>query len=432
MRNKANYQMIIRGRDMMKKKILSVLLCMGLMVQGMFGALDVSAAVQAEDLMQEVQAGEVGTDADTTAGNAAVSDFSVRLLQKCMENGENSLISPVSVLYALAMTANGAKGNTLSQMEETLGMPVSGLNDYFYAYMASFSAEEKCKLLLANSIWFKDVGTFQVNPDFLQVNADYYNASLYKAPFDEATKDDINAWVSEHTDSMIEEIIDEIPDAVVMYLINAVCFDAQWEEPYLESEQGKGTFTLEDGQTRETEFMYSGESTYLKDEKAEGFLKYYADKKYAFAALLPDESTSVKEYVDSLTGEHLTQLLTNAEKTAVDAAIPKFSSEYDVNMNEVLKQMGITDAFDKAKADLSGIGQSSEGQLYISRVLHKTFIDVDEQGTKAGASTAVEIAVESAMLSEKQIYLDRPFVYIIIDCQTNTPVFIGTMMDIQK
>lgn len=416
----------------MKKKILSMFLCTALMLQGMFVSVNVEAATQAENLMEQVQPGEVSPDCDITVGSTAVTDFSVRLFQKSIRDGENSLISPASVLCALAMTANGAKGETLSQMEETLGMPVAQLNEYLHVYMSTLSAEEKSKLLFANSIWFKDTGRFQVNPDFLQINADYYGASVYKAPFDDTTKEDINTWVSDHTDGMIEEIIDEISQDVVMYLMNAVCFNAQWEDPYLESEQGMGTFTLEDGTTREAEFMYSDESTYLQDDKAEGFIKYYADKKYAFAALLPEEGTNVREYADSLTGERLTKLLTNPEQISINAAIPKFTSDYDINMNDTLIEMGMPDAFDKAKADLSAIGESPDGPLYISRVLHKTHIEVDEQGTKDGASTAVEIAVESAMLSEKQIYLDRPFVYMILDCQTNTPVFIGTMLDIPK
>lgn len=125
-------------------------------------------------------------------------------------------------------------------------------------------------------------------------------------------------------------------------------------------------------------------------------------------------------------------MLSNAKGIEVNAAIPKFEVEYEVGMNKILKVMGMTDAFDSKASDLSGIGSSTRGNLYISRVLHKTFIAVDEKGTKAGAATAVEVSDESAAMEVQQVYLDRPFVYMLIDCEANLPFFIGTAMDIGK
>ena len=178
--------------------------------------------------------------------------------------------------------------------------------------------------------------------------------------------------------------------------------------------------------------MYSSEYAYLQEEQAQGFIKYYSDRKYAFAALLPEEGVSLRDYVASLTGERLYELLSDPVEIDVETAIPKFEAEYDILLNPVLEGMGMQSAFDPGAADFSGIGTSLNGNLYISRVLHKTYIAVDEKGTKAGAATAVEIQDECCIEpAEKRIvYLDRPFVYMIIDCQENLPVFIGTVTEL--
>lgn len=364
--------------------------------------------------------------------NASVTDFAVRLFQNCMEEGKNTLISPLSVLVALSMTANGAEENTLAQMEAVLGMPVDELNVWIKAYMDGLPVGEKYKLSMANSIWFRDVESFSVKDDFLQTNADYYNADIYKAPFDETTRDEINTWVEDNTDGMIKDILNKVPKDVVMYLINALAFDAEWMRIYREYEIRDGVFTTEAGIQQDAEMMYSEENIYLEDKNAVGFVKHYANRKYAFAALLPNEGVTVAEYIAGLTGEHLNSLLSNVRYETVNTALPKFEAEYNVEMQKILSDMGMSDAFDAYKADFSGIGSTENGILFISRVLHKTYINVDEKGTKAGAATVVEMSTECAVESPKEpkkVYLDRPFVYMLIDCETNLPFFIGTMMD---
>ena len=365
------------------------------------------------------------------ADNAAATDFALRLFRASNEKGKNTLISPLSVLCALAMTTNGAKGETREQMEATLGMPIEELNLYISNYMNGLPNTEKYKLHLANSIWFTDDERFTVNEDFLQINADYYGAGAYKAPFDDSTLEDINNWVKKETDGMIPKVLDEIPPEAVMYLVNALAFEAEWAEIYNEYAVSDGTFTKEDGTKQSVEFMYSDESTYLEDDKAIGFKKYYKDRKYAFVALLPNEGVSVDEYIASLDGESLNALLSNAKHTAVSAKMPKFETGYDVEMSKVLQSMGMIDAFDGNKADFSGLVTSSAGNLRINRVIHKTFISVAEKGTKAGASTVVEVTDESAPMEIKSVFLDRPFVYMLVDCENNLPFFIGTMMDVE-
>ena len=403
--------------------VFTMTLCMTACTQG-----------SSTDLMKDVpaKAGDVLPDMD--AGAAAAADFGVRLFQTSMEEGENTLISPLSVLYALAMTTNGADGETLAQMEQVLGMDVDDLNSYMLAYLDLLPESKDYKLSLANSIWFKDDPNFVVEQSFLQTNADYYGAGAYKAAFDEDTRNIINNWVKEHTDGMIPEILDEIPDEAIMYLVNALAFEAEWADVYEEHQIREGRFTMEDGTRQDVDMMHSDEHKYLEDDMATGFIKYYKDRRYAFVAMLPNEGVSVSKYVDSLSGEYLQDLLNNPQDVTVFASTPKFEVEYDIEMSKVLQEMGMADAFDYHVADFSRLGtyQADGMNICINRVLHKTFISVAEQGTRAGAATAVEMVAEGAMeiVEFKEVVLDRPFIYMLIDCETNLPFFIGTMMNV--
>lgn len=385
------------------------------------------------DLMQNVTAGEVPTaTAPTEKENVKIMDFSLRLFQNCLQDGENTLVSPLSVLSALGMTANGADGDTLAQMEATFGLTTEELNRYLYAYTHDLPQSEKYKLSPANAIWFRDREGLFFEEDFLQTNADWYDAGLYRAPFDDSTMKEINEWVEAKTDGMIKDILDGIPVDAIMYLVNALAFDAEWETIYNETQVRDGIFTDADGKEQEAELMYSEEYCYLEDGNASGFVKYYADRAYAFVALLPNEDVSLEEFAASLTGEHLNQLLDNSQDIMVDAAIPKFQCEFSTEMSEVLMSMGMTDAFNSSLADFSRLGHSDQGNIYISRVLHKTYIAVDEKGTKAGAATVVEARDEAAPFIIKSVRLDRPFVYMLIDCRDNLPVFIGALNHLEQ
>ena len=416
----------------MKTRISSVIISLLLVCAMAVNLTGCTMEVQAKDLMEGITPNQVNALDDLSSQNADVTDFAIRLFKASEENGKNTLISPLSVLCALAMTANGAEEETLAQMEEVLGMTTEELNLYLYSYMQNLPQGEKYKLSLANSIWFTEDERFTVNQDFLQTNADYYGADIYKAPFNDQTCKDINNWVKQNTDEMIPEILDEISADAIMYLVNALAFEAEWSEIYEKQQVRDGKFTKEDGTKQDVELMYGVEGTYLEDENATGFKKYYKGGKYAFVAMLPNEGVSVSDYVASLNGESLNTLLNNTQHTTVHTAIPKFETEYNVEMSTILKDMGMTKAFDIYNADFEGLGTSTAGNIFINRVLHKTFISVGEKGTKAGAATVVEMADGAAAEPQepKEVYLDRPFVYMLIDCENNIPFFIGTMMDV--
>lgn len=406
----------------MKKKYLALLVAGTLLCSALMGC----TKTYATDFMDGVKAGtptEVQVQEKTWTG---MRDFSVKLLQSTCEEEENTLVSPMSVLSALAMTANGARGETRSQMENTLGGTVEQLN----GALTGLGQEEDSPLYLANSIWFAEGGRITPNPDFLQINADYYRAGVFEAPFDQTTVTDINRWVKEHTHGMVEEILKKIPHDTVMYLINALAFEAEWENPYQKDDVWQQAFTNQVGEVQQVSMMHSEETFYLRDDQAQGFMKYYQGGRYAFVALLPDKGISVLDYVEGLDGQQLKKLLENPKSVPVVATMPKFESEMEVDLREVLKEMGMDLPFDSAQADFTDLGTSPEGNLYINQVFHKAYLEVEEKGTRGGAATAVEMNTEAAPEEQMVVTLDRPFVYMVVDTSSMLPVFMGTVLSV--
>lgn len=384
---------------------------------------DLMAGIQPHSSSASIQ------DVNSTAADAA-AEFGLKILRASMGEGGNVLVSPLSVLSALTMTANGAQGDTLAQMEKALGLPVGQLNEYLSAYGRNLPSGEKYLFHQANSLWLKE-GAVEVEKDFLQRNADYFGAGVFQEPFDSATVEKVNGWVKEHTHGMIPQMLGELSPQAVMILVNALTFEGEWAHIYEEQDIREGSFTLADGSAKPVDMMFSSEYGYIKDGEAVGFLKYYTDAKYAFAALLPGEGQSLADYAATLTGQRLRQLLAEPEEREVWANLPKFETEYSVSLSDTLRALGMTDAFDPDKADFSAMGQAADGwPLYIGDVLHKTYISVFEQGTKAGAATAVVMEAGTAMMDEPaRVILDRPFLYMIVDTKTCTPVFLGAMED---
>ncbi|MCL2884556.1 MAG: serpin family protein, partial [Oscillospiraceae bacterium] len=283
----------------------------------------------------------------------AAADFSVELFKRGVTADENSLLSPLSVLLALTMTENGAAGDTLSQMETAVGRGISAddMNIYLLRFVKSLSCTDAARVSIANSIWFRNDPSLTVQNSFLQTNADFYNAAAYKADFNAGdTVNSINQWVSDNTDGMINQIIDHIDPVNMMYLINAIAFDAQWAFLYTQGQVQTRAFHAAGGDAT-ANFMYSEENGYIKTSDATGFIKPYAGGQYAFVALLPNKGVNINHYVQSLTGEKFLTALSNASDETVDTGMPKFSGTYSRNLNDVLIGMGMPAAFDPSLAD---------------------------------------------------------------------------------
>ncbi len=419
----------------MKRKTVRKGLCLlllGCLLAGTAGCRKEASVkqVQAADLMEGIRPGDVSERAADEAFLRSQADFAVKLLQQCQNGSDNVLISPLSVMLALSMTANGAAGNTLAQMEALLAgeHTQQELNEMLYAYVKGLPSRKEARLQIANSIWFRDdAGRLTVEEDFLQTNADYYGASAYRAPFDAQTVKDINLWVQQETDGMIDEIVSEIPQETVMYLINALAFDALWEQEYKSDGISEDSFFAADGREEKVTMLHSTEGRYLENGAVTGFIKDYQGGAYRFAALLPNEGQTPQDYIRTLTGEELLGTLAGAKEEAVMATMPKFSCEYEISLNEALRALGISDAFSGSRADFSRMGSSTQGNLHIGDVLHKTYLEVTEKGTRAGAVTKVEMTDEAGAFTEHRVVLNRPFVYLILDGRTNLPIFIGTV-----
>ncbi len=413
------------------KKLLCVLLLLCMLFATGCGAAK-SNTIQATNLSENITREAPIVTAIIRPYHDRLTNLGLRLMQETIKaeaEGKNLLISPLSVLYAMAMVSEGAD-QTEAVKAFWGNLDQIHVNEFMYEYASGLPRGEKAKLGLSNSIWFKDDESFTVNQDFLRTMVNYYGADVYKAPFNNQTCKDINKWVEQKTDGMIKNILDQIPADAVMYLVNALAFEAEWETPYTEYQQREDVFTKEDGTKQTATFLYGNEDTYLEDDLATGFVKPYHGRDYAFVALLPKEGVTPEEYLASLTAEKLENLLIGTRDYKVITSMPVFETTYDVEMKSVLNAMGYP-----VNSTFGGMGTSTEGSILLSRILHKTYIRVDAMGTKAGAATVVEsvtTGMPEVVPEVKEVHLDRPFVYMIIDTEKNVPLFIGVMKDLES
>ena len=421
------------------KRILSCLLLVCLLLAGCAaeqggtsGGTSVTPEdIGATDLLKPIEKEDVIVTGVERPYEALMTSLGLRMFQETLKadpDGENKLLSPLSVLYAMAMVSNG--GDDQEAVKAYWGYDLLHINEYMYEYMSKLPVGEKYKLQLANSIWFTEDERFTVNREFLQKVKNYYDADAYQAPFNEKTLGDINEWVELKTDGMIKDILDQIPADAVMYLVNALAFEAEWLYTYEEAQVREGVFTKADGKEQTVDFMYDSVGYYFEDKKATGFMRYYSGMKYAFVAMLPKEGVTPEEYIASLDGNALHTMLKNPQVTSVVTSIPVFEAKYDADLRSILGAAGYP-----ADGSFSGVGISAEGPITIGRVLHKTYIQVGPQGTKAGAATVVEMKDECEVETPQEpkvVHLDRPFVYMIIDCENAVPLFIGVQNNVGK
>lgn len=376
----------------------------------------------------------------------ALFDFTTHLLQGTYPTNRqtNVLVSPLSALFALALAETGAAGDTLSQLETATGMDIDSLATYLAAYVRRISGEDlydtqqkgdALALKCANSIWLRSSDDLTVSDDYLAACKGALDAQAFSAPFDSTTADDINSWVSSKTDGMIGQLVDNIAADDQLFLINALAFDDVWQEPYEEGDVQDDTFTTEEGDEKSVRMMHSHETAYLENSLAKGFLKPYENHNFAFVALLPKQGVQLADLVASLDGTSLHDMITNpVPNIEVSAGLPKFSLDYQTTLNDQLVAMGVRDAFDPNLANFSRMATLKDGNLAISAVLQKTFIDVNEAGTKAAAVTAIGEAGSTATPDEpevREVILDRPFVYFIIDNMTLAPLFAGVLTHVE-
>ncbi|MGE5355341.1 MAG: serpin family protein [Deltaproteobacteria bacterium] len=345
------------------------------------------------------------------------------------DKDDNLFISPLSVSTALAMTMNGAEGDTKYEMQNALkynGWPKDSLNSAFSDLITILPRLDKnIKMNTANSIWYRS--GFNVLQSFLDVNNKFFNAEIKDKDFSNpSTIKEINTWVEDKTAGKIKDIVKSIDPATVMMLINAIYFKAQWKYEFDKKNTSIEKFRLENGSTVDVDMMHASEMqiNYFSNNKLSMVDLPYGDSVYSMTIILPNFDFKVDDIIKDLNITNWEYMRDRMTPQKTDIAIPKFKLEYREYLKEFLKKMGMKKAFDPGNADFSGINGRKD--LYIDEVIHQSFVEVDEAGTEAAAATVVVINVTS---TGNSFIANKPFIFLIRDNKTNSIQFIGKVMN---
>ncbi|MBO4414821.1 MAG: serpin family protein [Lachnospiraceae bacterium] len=390
---------------------------------------------------------------DTEQLTEGYNYFAMRALKTALKTdgkpGENLMISPASLMFALDMAAMGAKGSTYKQIAKLFSP--DGVKSYASKRdIVLFSKQyremlEKSGLMdIANSIWINEnnlvENNVRINEKYLNLLRKHYKAAAASLKFDNAAAEQINEWVSNKTKGMIKKAVDDLSDDSIMLIINAMAFEGVWKKKYEDYQINEnGIFTNSNGKEEKAKMLSSEESWYLQGYGAQGFLKYYEGDKYAFMAILPDdEKISINDFVMGLDNDAFEKFYASRTSAEVDTMTPAFSFDFNINMNKMLKSMGMTKAFDKNADFFSMLDPETVNPdllLYIGSVIQKTHIELDENGTKAAAVTIIDFKCETTSVREpeprKRVILDRPFAFAIVDTESGTPVFAGVVNSVK-
>lgn len=362
--------------------------------------------------------------------------FGLNLMGKLLQEEENIFISPFSIATALAMTYNGARGETKEAMAAVLGIEGVELerlnqNNQVLLYLLQ-EADPSVKVRIANSLWAREGIDF--DEEFIGRNENYYHASLRSLDFasDDAA-DIINSWVKERTGGHIEDIIEPpIHPLTILFLINAVYFQGGWSWPFDEKATREDTFYLPGGRTKTVPFMHRyGEMDYYEEEGFQALrLPYGEEEKLAMYLFLPSEELGLKGFFRQLGPAWWEEKRQRFQQTEGTLFLPRFTMEYEKTLNDALKELGMEVAFDENRADFwDMVPWEGSPRLFISEVKHKSFLEVNEKGTEAAAATSVEIKTESAPAVSFYLKVDRPFFFLIEEEATGAVPFMGTVAD---
>ena len=365
-------------------------------------------------------------DPDVSSVASANTRFGFKLLQDLRErdSGANIFISPLSISIALTMTYNGAVGETERAMAEVLeigGLDRDTVNHSNAALRNSLEdPDPKVEISIANSIWSRQGVEF--NPDFLERNRVFFGAEVASLDFSapQATET-INEWVNTNTNGKIEKIVDRISPQTLLFLINAIYFKGNWQDEFDKSQTRPGIFHLSDGNEKRVEMMRrEGEYLYFRGENFEATSLPYGDGRLGMYIFLPNRDSNLNKFLGNLNAGNWGDWISQFQDRRHDMILPRFKLEYEVSLNDTLEALGMGIAFGSG-ADFSGMGPS----LFISEVKHKTFVEVNEEGTEAAAVTAV-VGVKSV---PSVFRVDRPFFFAIYDAETETILFMGTVTE---
>jgi serpin B len=360
--------------------------------------------------------------------------FGINLL-KDINNSEadsNIFLSPLSISSALGMTLNGANGKTYTQMLNTLQLSGNSQAQVNQAYMnlknILTTADPTVTFTDANSIWCRQSVSFEQN--FLGVNNKYFNAYIQSLDFtNPASPGIINNWVSENTNGKITQIVGKIiPPEVVMYLINAIYFKAVWEYKFDTSFTTLRPFYLQNGSVVQCKMMNQlNNFNYYAGLDYQALEIPYGNGNFNMLIILPNNSVDVNQLLSSVNGTMLNQInagMTQAQK--INLYLPRFQVNYNISLMKSLIDLGMVDAFDPFSADFSNICKTLK--LYITDVIHKTYVKVDEEGTEAAAVTVVSIGAQFVI--ENPVFsVDHPFIFLITEKNSGAIIFAGKVVN---
>ncbi|MCT7950867.1 serpin family protein [Ancylothrix sp. C2] len=367
---------------------------------------------------------------------AANTRFGFKLFSQIQKKqaSKNVFISPSSVAMALTMAYNGSSGETQKAMTKALelqGLTLEEINkSNLLLKQALTTADPQIKLAIANSLWANQQVT--LNPDFIQKNQQYYDAEISKLNFsDPASVGTINNWVKKQTNGKITEIVDQLQPDQILWLINAIYFKGNWSEPFAKEATKNRPFTLLNGSKKQHPLMsQSDRYQYLENDQFQAISLPYGNGQMSFYVFLPKSGKSLDSFYNSLNAQTWEQWMKQFRSRQGSISLPRFKLEYDISLNEALKALGMAPAFNRQQADFSGM---SNVKANIDEVKHKTFVEVNEEGTEAAAVTGVGIRTTSAPARSEpfEMVVDRPFFSVIRDNKTGTILFMGSIVDPQ-
>ena len=370
-------------------------------------------------------------DASKETVQAGLNQLGFEALSGLDKNEDgNVFISPISIWTALNMTYHGADGKTKAEMEEVLGLENIDSDALLSAdhdlLMEQAADNQEVELYLANAVWFRE--DMEINAAYQEALETYYQAKIYPL----TTADAINDWVAEQTNDRIDHMADDISPDLILFLLNAVYFQGDWTYPFDETLTEEQEFSLEDGSTIETPMMtlYKKDLHYWEDENVQVVsLPYEEEETIQMQIFLPSEDTSFSNFREDFSLEKWQESMDALEQQIGTVLLPSFTLEYESELNDFFIHLGMEQAFDPNQADLSNMFEGTDASdAYISRIFHKTFIDVDEEGTEAAGATSVEVEETSAVLEDTfTMNINRPFLFTITNTEEDIILFMGSI-----
>ena len=415
-----------------KRATAGTFLCvMGLVSLLIYTGCNNLAALFPDDVPNEPDTVAIDTDV-VTANTRFGFDLFNELRQA--EQDKNIFISPLSISIALAMTLNGASGETEQAMTNTMQLQSLDAESINVGYAALRGALEtsdpKVVLTIANSLWARQGVPF--TQEFLQRNTEYFGAEISTLDFtDPNTLTTINQWVNTNTNGKIPKILDEINSDLVLFLINAIYFKGAWQTEFDPSHTRDGAFHLTTGVEKQVPMMTrTDDYRYYEnyDEMFQAISIPYGDGRMSMYIFLPYQESDLNTFLDGLNSENWANWIAQFSEQEIFLSIPKFKLEYEKMLNSPLQSLGMEIAFAPGRADFGRMADLERlgKNLYIGEVLHKAVVEVNEEGSEAAAVTSIGVRATSL---PPQFIANRPFFFAIRDNETKTILFMGTVLD---